>query len=95
MKQFVTTLYRGDDKTYIWMPGDNSICLVNPDTLVHDKVMNFFGQNPSPKMEPITAIASNIEKKVMGIYFNGETATNPSGINFVFLRAGHGMVRKE
>lgn len=67
------------------------MCLVNPDTLVHDKVMNFFGNNTIEKVDPLTAVASTKEKKVLGIY---GTSGEDFNIKFVFLRAGHGMVRK-
>jgi len=75
------------------MPNDSSICLVNPNTLVHDKVMNFFGNDPSKQVEPLTAVASTREKKVLGIYDVDERGAD-GGMKFVFLRAGHGMVRK-
>lgn len=41
--EIVTTLYSGDSHIYIWMLGDGSIGLVNPDTMVYDLVANFFG----------------------------------------------------
>jgi hypothetical protein len=74
------------------MPGDNSVCLVNPKNLVHDKVTNFFGNDAAHTIKPMTSIASFAEKKVLGVYMVGET---PEGLHFVFLRAGHGMVRKK
>lgn len=85
--EIVTTLYSGDSHIYIWMLGDGSIGLVNPDTMVYDLVANFFG-SPRDNVTPFTAIASSYSKKVMGLYIEN------SLIYFVFLRGNQAMVRK-
>lgn len=82
-------MYSGDDHTYIWMPGDNSIGLVNPQTMVHDIIANFFGPS-SEESIPFTVIASHKEKKVLGLYISSRTQE----MNFVFLRSGNGFIRK-
>lgn len=71
------------------MPGDNSIGLVNPETMVHDIIANFFG-SASEEIIPFTVIASHKEKKVLGLYIVSRTQE----MNFVFLRSGNGFVRK-
>jgi len=70
------------------MPGDNSVGLVNPESMIHDLVSNFFG-NQYEDIVPFTVIASQREKKVMGLYIRSDNE-----ISFVFLRAGEGLVRK-
>ena len=85
--EIVTTLYSGDNHIYIWMLGDGSIGLVNPDTMVYDLVANFFG-SPRDNVTPFTAIASNYSKKVMGLYIEDAL------IYFVFLRGNQAMIRK-
>lgn len=83
----MTTLYSGDGHIYIWMLGDGSIGLVNPDTMVFDLVANFFGQ-PNSNVTPFTAIASQYTRKVIGLYIQDAL------IYFVFLRGDHAMIRK-
>jgi hypothetical protein len=67
--------------------GDNSISTVDPSTMVHDMINNFFGTEKN--VIPFTAISCQIESKLMGLYIcpDGE-------IWFVFLRTGKGMIRK-
>lgn len=71
------------------MPGDNSIGLVNPETMVYDVIANFFGPF-SDEAIPFTVIASHKEKKVLGLYIIPRTEE----LNFVFLRSGNGLIRK-
>jgi hypothetical protein len=85
--EIVTTLYSGDSHIYIWMLGDGSIGLVNPDTMVYDLVENFFG-GPMDNVTPFTAIASMYTRKVMGLYIHNAL------IYFVFLRGSEAMIRK-
>jgi hypothetical protein len=85
--EIVTTLYSGDSHIYIWMLGDGSIGLVNPDTMVYDLVANFFG-GPMDNVTPFTAIASLHTRKVLGLYIQDAL------IYFVFLRGDQEMVRK-
>lgn len=86
--EMVSTLHTGDEFMYIWMPGDSSIGLVHPDTMIHDLVTNFYGAG-SERISPFTVIGHHREKKVLGLYIkeNGE-------VWFTFLRAGQGLVRK-
>lgn len=65
--EMVSTLYSGDDFMYIWMPGDSSIGLVQPETMVHDLVTNFYGTQEE-KVKPFTVVANHIDKKVLGMY---------------------------
>lgn len=83
----MTTLYSGDSHIYIWMLGDGSIGLVNPDTMVYDLVANFFG-GPTENVTPFTAIASQYTRKVIGLYIQDAL------IYFVFLRGDAAMIRK-
>ena len=85
--EIVTTLYSGDSHIYIWMLGDGSIGLVNPDTMVYDLVANFFG-SPRDNVTPFTAIASSYSKTVMGLYIEDAL------IYFVVLRGNQAMIRK-
>lgn len=63
----MTTLYQGDDYAYIWMMGDNSIAIVNPNTMVYDLVSNFF-ESPHEDVTPFTAICSKKSRKLLGLY---------------------------
>jgi hypothetical protein len=65
---------------------------VNPETFVHDKVTNFYGNNNSKPIQPLTAVASQKEQKILGIYFEGSISEGI--LYFVFLRGGQGLVRK-
>lgn len=69
------------------MPGDGSIGLCDPYTMVYDLISNFFG-NPNEDVTPFTAIASPISRKVMGVYIKDEI------VRFVFLRGENPMIRK-
>lgn len=83
----VTTLYSGDSKVYIWMLGDGSIALCNPDSMVYDLCANFFG-NFQEQTTPFSAVASIIQSKVIGMYLQNQM------IHFVFLRGVEGIIRK-
>lgn len=63
----MTTLYRNSHKIYIWMCGDNSIGLANPNDFQCDLIANFFG-NPNDRIHPFTVIASDKMKKAIGVY---------------------------
>lgn len=86
--EMVSTLYSGDEFMYIWMPGDTSIGLVKPDTMVHDLVTNFYGV-PEERVKPFCVVANHIQKKVLGMYIKQK-----GEVWFVFLRAGQGLIRK-
>jgi hypothetical protein len=80
-------MYSGDDKVYIWMLGDGSIGLCNPNTMVYDLCQNFFG-DAFENVTPFTAVASILQAKVIGMYLKDLK------IYFVFLRGTEGIVRK-
>ena len=84
----VSSLHTGDDLMYIWMPGDSSIGLVNPDNMIYDLVTNFYGSS-GEKITPLALVGNQLEKKVLGSYTkqNGE-------VWYTFLRAGQGLIRK-
>ena len=65
--EIVTTLYNGDHITYIWMLGDNSVGLVDTATFEYDIIENFFGES-NISVTPFTVIASNKQKKLLGLY---------------------------
>lgn len=60
-------MYSGDDVTYIWMLGDNSVAIVNPNTMVYDLIYGFF-EDPQEEVTPFTAICSTKSKKMIGLY---------------------------
>lgn len=60
-------MYQGDDYAFIWMMGDNSIAIVNPNTMVYDLISNFF-ESPQDEVTPFTAICSKKTRKVIGLY---------------------------
>jgi hypothetical protein len=82
----MTTLYRNSHKLYIWMCGDNSIGLVNPNDFQCDLIANFFG-NANDSISPFTVIASDRMKKAMGVYVHEKKGA------FVYLGA-QGLVRQ-
>lgn len=86
--EMVSTLHSGDDQMYIWMPGDSSIGLVDPESMVHDLVTNFYGSS-GDRVTPFTVVANHGEKKVLGMYIKAS-----GDIWFAFLRAGDGIIRK-
>lgn len=65
--QITTTLYSGDSILFIWMLGDNSIAIANPNSLAYDLIPNFFG-TPSEEITPFGVIASLFEHKIVGLY---------------------------
>lgn len=87
---FITTRFAGDDITYIWIPGDTSVCLVDLETLVYDKVTNFLNADTGPQF--ITAVASTTQKKVLGLCY--DSYQNNTISSLIFLRAGAGIIRK-
>lgn len=86
--QMMSTRYTGDDLMYIWIPGDSSIGLVDPKSMVHDLVTNFYGSNKE-KIIPFSVVADHKERKVLGLYIKRN-----SEVWFAFLRAGEGLIRK-
>lgn len=84
--EIMTTLYRNSHKIYIWMCGDNSIGLVNPNDFHCDTIQNFFG-NMNDRVNPFTVIASDRMKKAMGVY------TQDRRVAFVYL-GSNGLIRK-
>jgi hypothetical protein len=85
--QITSTLYCGDDILFIWMLGDNSIAIANPQTLAFDLIPNFFGL-PSEEITPFSTVASLYEHKLVGLYIKS------SLINIVFMRNAKTTVRK-
>lgn len=63
----MTTLYSEDDSAFIWMLGDNSIAIVNPNTMVYDLISGFF-ESPQEEVTPFTAICSKRSRKMIGLY---------------------------
>lgn len=85
--EIVTTIFTGEEDRHIWMLGDNSIGIVNTDTMVHDLITNFFGQDND--ILPVTVISSLSKDKYIGLYISKD-----GEIWFVFLRESKGMLRK-
>ena len=86
----VTTLYHDDDKVYIWMLGDGSIGLCNPNTFTYSLISNFFG-TPAEDITPFTAIASPETRKALGLYIHYERGNE---IFFVYLRGDEPPIRR-
>ena len=85
--EIITTLYSGDDFVYIWLLGDGSIGLCDPQTMVYTLVQNFFGgQNDS--VIPLSAVASTKISKILGLYLHADA------LKFVYLYGEDPMIRK-
>ena len=65
--QITTTSYCGDETLFIWMLGDNSIAILNPESLAYDIIHDFFG-TPEEDVTPFGIIASLFEHKLVGLY---------------------------
>ena len=85
----MTTLHTTDDDCFTWMPGDNSLGIVNTDNMYHDLISNFFGREHESVI-PITIVSAPTQQKYMGLYI-----TQVDGdINFAFMRKDQQICRK-
>lgn len=83
----MTTIHTGNKQLHLWIMGDNSLGIVNCESMTHDLIPNFFGEFEG--IIPLTVITNLIADKVLGLYI-----CQKGDIYFVFFRRSSGIIRK-
>ena len=87
--QFFSTIFVGSDLRFLWVRGDNTLNVVDPQSFACETLPNFFAKQGEKSM-PVAVAGSKANDKYIGVYMN-DLFQNQI---IVFVDKRFGMIRK-